>query len=52
VLRRLMAPDRPNAPSELTAALDTLHQIAAFGVAALRLTAPAAMLAIAGRAER
>jgi hypothetical protein len=29
VLRPLMAPDRPNAPPELTAALDTLDQLAA-----------------------
>ena len=47
-----MAPDRPNAAPELTVALDTLDQIAAFGVAVVRLTEPAAMLAIAGRAER
>ena len=29
ILRPLMAPDRPNAPPELTAAIDTLHQLTA-----------------------
>jgi len=37
VLRPLMTPDRPNAPPELTAALDTLDQLAADHIAAARV---------------
>jgi hypothetical protein len=37
VLRPLMAPDRPNAPPELTAALGTLDQLAADHVARARI---------------
>jgi len=37
VLRPLMAPDRPNAPPELTAALDTLDQLIAGHIANARL---------------
>ena len=37
ILRPLMAPDRPNAPPELIAALDTLDQIAAGSIARARL---------------
>jgi hypothetical protein len=37
VLRPLMAPDRPNAPPELTAALDTLNQLAASHITAARI---------------
>jgi hypothetical protein len=37
VLRPLMAPDRPNAPPELTAALDTLDQLVAGHIASARL---------------
>ena len=37
VLRPLMAPDRPNAPPELAAALDTLDQLTASHIAAARL---------------
>ena len=32
-----MAPDRPNAPPELTAALDTLDQLAAGHIATARV---------------
>ena len=41
VLRPLMAPDRPNAPPELIAALDTLDQIAAGYITRARLPAAA-----------
>ena len=41
VLRPLMAPDRPNAPPELAAALDTLDQLAAGHIASARLPAAA-----------
>ena len=41
VLRPLMAPDRPNAPPELAAALDTLDQIAAGHITRARLPAAA-----------
>jgi hypothetical protein len=37
VLRPLMAPDRPNAPPELTAALDTLDQLTADHIANARV---------------
>jgi hypothetical protein len=37
VLRPLMAPDRPNAPPELTAALDTLDHLAAAHIATARV---------------
>ena len=37
VLRPLMAPDRPNAPPELAAALDTLDQLAAGHIASARV---------------
>jgi hypothetical protein len=37
VLRPLMAPDRPNAPPELTAALDTLDQLVAGHIARARV---------------
>jgi hypothetical protein len=37
VLRPLMAPDRPNAPPELTAALDTLDQLVVGHIASARL---------------
>ena len=37
ILRPLMAPDRPNAPPELTAALDTLDQLAADHIARARV---------------
>ena len=37
VLRPLMAPDRPNAPPPLTAALDTLDQLAASYIAEARV---------------
>jgi hypothetical protein len=37
VLRPLMTPDRPNAPPELTAALDTLDQLATGHIAAARV---------------
>jgi hypothetical protein len=37
VLRPLMAPDRPNAPPELAAALDTLDQLAADHIARARV---------------
>jgi hypothetical protein len=37
ILRPLMAPDRPNAPPELTAALDTLDQLAAGHIATARV---------------
>jgi hypothetical protein len=37
ILRPLMAPDRPNAPPELTAALDTLDQLAVGYIARARL---------------
>ena len=37
VLRPLMAPDRPNAPPELAAALDTLDQLAAGHIARARV---------------
>ncbi|MGH3237471.1 MAG: hypothetical protein ACRDOH_30290 [Streptosporangiaceae bacterium] len=37
ILRPLMAPDRPNAPPELTAALDTLDQLAAGHIARARV---------------
>lgn len=37
VLRPLMAPDRPNAPPELTAALDTLGQLTADHIARARV---------------
>ena len=37
VLRPLMTPDRPNAPPELTAALDTLDQLVADHVARARV---------------
>ena len=37
VLRPLMAPDRPNAPPELTAALDTLDQLVADRIASARI---------------
>ena len=37
VLRPLMAPDRPNAPPELAAALATLDRLAADRIAAARL---------------
>jgi hypothetical protein len=37
VLRPLMAPDRPNAPPELAAALDTLDQLAARHIAEARV---------------
>jgi len=37
VLRPLMAPDRPNAPPELTAALDTLDQLATDHIARARV---------------
>ena len=37
ILRPLMAPDRPNAPSELTAALDTLDQLAAAHITSARI---------------
>jgi len=37
VLRPLMAPDRPNAPPEFTAALDTLDQLAASHIAKARV---------------
>ena len=37
VLRPLMAPDRPNAPPELTAALDTLDRLAAGYIARARV---------------
>jgi hypothetical protein len=37
ILRPLMAPDRPNAPPELTAALDTLDQLVAGHIANARL---------------
>ena len=37
VLRPLMAPDRPNAPPELAAALDTLDQIVAGHIATARV---------------
>jgi hypothetical protein len=35
--RPLMAPDRPNAPPELTAALDTLDQLAAGHITTARI---------------
>jgi len=41
VLRPLMAPDRPNAPPELAAALDTLDQLAAGYITRARLPAAA-----------
>jgi len=41
VLRPLMAPDQPNAPPELAAALDTLDQLAAGYIARARLPAAA-----------
>jgi hypothetical protein len=41
ILRPLMAPDRPNAPPELTAALDTLDQLVAGHIARARLPAAA-----------
>ena len=41
VLRPLMAPDRPNAPPELAAALDTLDQLAAAYITRARLPAAA-----------
>jgi len=41
VLRPLMAPDRPNAPPELIAALDTLDQLAASHITRARLPAAA-----------
>ncbi len=37
VLRPLMAPDQPNAPPELAAALDTLDQLAADHIARARV---------------
>jgi hypothetical protein len=37
VLRPLMAPDRPNAPPELAAALDTLDQLATDHIARARV---------------
>ena len=37
VLRPLMAPDRPNAPPELAAALDTLDQLTARHIAEARV---------------
>ena len=37
ILRPLMAPDRPNAPPELTAALDTLDQLVAGHIASAHL---------------
>ena len=37
VLRPLMAPDRPNAPPELVAALDTLDQLTADHIARARV---------------
>jgi hypothetical protein len=37
ILRPLMAPDRPNAPPELTAALATLDQIVAGHIARARV---------------
>ena len=37
VLRPLMAPDRPNAPPELAAALDTLDRLAASHIASARV---------------
>jgi hypothetical protein len=37
VLRPLMAPDRPNAPPELTAALHALDQLAAGHIASARI---------------
>jgi hypothetical protein len=41
VLRPLMAPDRPNAPPELAAALDTLDRLAATHIASARVPAAA-----------
>ncbi|MGH3285375.1 MAG: hypothetical protein ACRDPD_11955, partial [Streptosporangiaceae bacterium] len=41
ILRPLMAPDRPNAPPELAAALDTLDQLVAGHIARSRLPAAA-----------
>jgi hypothetical protein len=41
VLRPLMAPDRPNAPPELIAALDTLDRLTASHIASARLPAAA-----------
>ena len=41
ILRPLMAPDRPNAPPGLAAALDTLDQLAASHIASARLPAAA-----------
>ena len=41
VLRPLMAPDRPNAPPELAAALDTLDQLTADHIARARVPAAA-----------
>jgi hypothetical protein len=41
VLRPLMAPDRPNAPPELAAALDTLDQLTASHIARARVPTPA-----------
>ena len=37
ILRPLMAPDRPNAPPELTAALDTLDLLVADHIARARI---------------
>ena len=41
ILRPLMAPDRPNAPPELTAALDALDHIVAGHIADARVPATA-----------
>jgi hypothetical protein len=41
VLRSLMAPDRPNAPPELLAALDTLDQAAVSHITSARIPAAA-----------
>jgi len=41
VLRPLMAPDRPNAPPELDAALDTLDRLTASYIARARVPAAA-----------